>query len=89
MNRLLMRALINCLLFLELSDDEVVDPDAAVEVMEYAAYLLQQLGPDERRELVQFAHELADEAADVDPSSTVVPWLRSFSEGFGLNDEAV
>ena len=44
MNELLMRALVNTLAFLELSEDDVVDPDSAVKVLEHAAHLLGRVG---------------------------------------------
>jgi hypothetical protein len=52
----LVLALVEALVFLELSDEETVDPDSAVQVMETIARCLQRM-PGEQR--AAFHHQLA------------------------------
>jgi hypothetical protein len=52
MERALVAALVDCLAFIELSPDSVLDPDAAVQVHEQVAGLLQALPPEDRQRLV-------------------------------------
>ena len=71
-------------MFLELSDDEAVDPDSAVAVMESVAHLLGELPHDERVALVQLAHQQATRES--------LPARREFLESLrsslGLLDES-
>ena len=62
MNRLLMGLTVDMVMFLALSSDEAVDPDAATKMLEWIGYNLHQLSPDERRELIAFSMERAQEA---------------------------
>ncbi|NOK62127.1 MAG: hypothetical protein GFH27_549321n114 [Chloroflexi bacterium AL-W] len=48
MNEMLMHIIIDQILFLELSDDSIVEPDAAVAQLEQIAYCLQKLDQKER-----------------------------------------
>jgi hypothetical protein len=50
--RALVAALVDCLAFIELSPDSVIDPDAAVQVHEQVAVRLQALPPEDRQRLV-------------------------------------
>jgi hypothetical protein len=53
-NEILMRAVVEAAAFLELSPDEVLDPDLAVKELESMAHLLGQLSEREKRQLVAF-----------------------------------
>lgn len=64
MNEILMRALLQTAAFLELSSDEVVDPNAALAALEDIAYLLRQLSAAEKETLIAFVRAEA-EAAEV------------------------
>ncbi len=68
--------------FLELSNDDVVDPDAAVTAMENAADDLLKLTRAEREALVERAQELAD----VERRPNVAAFLRRFGDGL-LDDD--
>jgi hypothetical protein len=59
-NEILMRAVVEAAAFLELSSDEVVHPDIAVEQLESIAYLLGQLSESDKRQLVAFTRAEAD-----------------------------
>ena len=75
-----MRALVNTLAFLELSEDDVVDPDSAVKVLEHAAHLLGELDASDKDALRSFvAHEAAGE-----PDGPRRDFLLDFPEAFGL-----
>lgn len=50
----LMEAIVQTVLFLELSGSETVDEDAAVGLMERLAALLQQLDPAEKQRFVEY-----------------------------------
>jgi hypothetical protein len=82
-----MQALVDCIVFLELSNDEVVDPDSALQVLENIAYLLQRLNAPDRDAFLRFVEEMANDAARIDPSSEVVARLRSMPEYLGLVEE--
>jgi hypothetical protein len=86
MNRTLMRAVLDAAAFLELADDEILDPDAAVEQMEQMAVTLAELAPDERAGLLRFAAESAVEAR-ASGDEERAEFLESFGESFGLDDE--
>lgn len=55
-----MRALLSAMAFLETGDDEVVEPDAALKVLEYIHYLLDSLDEHDRRALLDFVAREAE-----------------------------
>ena len=57
----LARALVDLALFMEMSGDDVVDPDAAVSALEQLAYNLQLTSIEVRRELAAHFASLAPE----------------------------
>jgi hypothetical protein len=61
MDRQIVRALVDLMIFLEFSDDEVIDADAAVAVTEQLANTLQAAGTDARADFVAGVREIADE----------------------------
>jgi hypothetical protein len=79
-NEILMRAVVEAAAFLELSPDEVLDPDFAVKELESMVYLLGQLSEDEKRQLVAFTRTEAERASSVDYRE----FLRQFPEAMGL-----
>lgn len=50
----LMDVVVDTVMFLELSGSELVDPDAAVALLEQIASTLQELGPAERQEFLEY-----------------------------------
>ncbi|MCO1618781.1 hypothetical protein M8C11_29060 [Micromonospora sp. CPM1] len=78
----LLDALLECLVFLELSDNDVVDPDEAASVQHRVAGILGALGPDEREVLTRFVGERAIQA-----TGAVRELLEELPESFGLLDE--
>jgi hypothetical protein len=65
---------------LELSPDDLLDPDIAVKELESMAYLLGQLSDSDKRELVAFTRAEADRVSLGDYRD----FLRKFPEAMGL-----
>ena len=62
----LLEALFACLVFLEDSPDDIVDPDSAVRAMEHAGYPLLRLSAEDRATVVGM---IRDHAATLPDSS--------------------
>lgn len=79
-----MRSLANAILdlaaFLELSGDDVLDPDAAVNAMESLAFALKSATPEE----IAAIHSSIREQLASSPSPERAKFLRSFVENVGL-----
>ncbi|WDZ84517.1 hypothetical protein [Micromonospora cathayae] len=78
----LLDALLECLTFLELSDDDVVDPNEAASVQDRVAGLFGTLGPGEREMLIGLVKARAARETGV-----VREWLNELPESLGLLDE--
>ena len=76
----LMRTVMDCLAFLELSGDDVIDPDAAVGMIEAVAFELQKLPEPRRAAFVALALHRAAEQDD--PRSA--EFFRRLPEAIGL-----
>jgi hypothetical protein len=76
----LIDAVLDLLIFLELSPEAVVDPDAAVAAMESATASLQQLAPEQRLAFVARANERASR----EHRDEVRRFLSSVGEAAGL-----
>jgi hypothetical protein len=87
----LARSLIQAALFLELSGDDVVDPDSAVRALESIAHELADAGEAERLALREVLDELIREEQDrlggSAPRPEVIQFYRSFMENLGLQAE--
>ncbi|WP_343610810.1 hypothetical protein [Novosphingobium sp.] len=59
-----MKALIDIAIFLEFSDDRIIDPDAAVSALEDLAANLQMATPETRAELTQGIRSLVGSYPD-------------------------
>jgi hypothetical protein len=79
----LARALVNAAAFLELSEDDVVDPDSAVKAMEEIAYDLSTLSAAEYATLEEVCSDLANEARSIGFSDKV-HFCESFLNDFGV-----
>lgn len=60
----LMAGAVETLLFLELSNDQVVEPAAAVAMMEQIAATLQRLEPNAKSRFLQYLCDRADRTTD-------------------------
>jgi hypothetical protein len=77
---IVVEALLDCLMFLELSDDEAVNPDDAVRMMEWVAHLLGDLSPADRLHLTELTEARAAREEDPDRRE----FLLDFPEAFAL-----
>jgi hypothetical protein len=75
-------------MFLELSGDDVVDPDSAVNALENIAHELGSIGDAERLALREVLGELIEEEqagpSGSAPRREVIEFYQSFMENFGL-----
>jgi hypothetical protein len=81
----LARSLLECLAFLELSDDETVDARLAVKTMERASHWLGELSETDRAILVSIIQEVAA----TERAGPVRDFYLSVPDGIGLVDEDV
>jgi hypothetical protein len=79
-------AILHSVSFLELSGDETVDPDWAVEAMEHMAYYLKRLSPDDLSRVNIEMQTIASWAESHHLSPHFTDLVRNFLEYVGLND---
>jgi hypothetical protein len=84
----LARALITAVAFLELSSDEVVDADAAVEVLEQIGQDLSRCSDDEKAALKKILSRLHAEEQLNESRPEVLEFFETFLASFGLEDES-
>jgi hypothetical protein len=72
------RALVQLVLFIELSDDATIEPDAAVAALEQLSRTLSLADPETKRTLSDQIRALSDEYPDA------VEIVRGLPEGLGL-----
>ena len=83
----LFASVLHCTAFLELSDDDVVDPDAAVEAMEHVAMYLSSLdAPSTTRLSEQLSRVVRHARKDKWPED-VIEFLSEFLENFGATTD--
>jgi hypothetical protein len=76
----LVRAIVDLALFLERSDDDTVEPDAAVDALENLAAHLQSMSAPTRDQLIAVLNEIA-------PSyGQDAEFVREFATNFGLDE---
>ncbi|AGL21502.1 hypothetical protein [Actinoplanes sp. N902-109] len=66
MNRILLRALIDLAVSIELTSDDEIAPETATTLLDDLAAALEDLSDAERDELVDYIEELADATRDAD-----------------------
>lgn len=57
----LMRAVIDCTLFIGLSEDNIIQPDAAIQQLESIALNLQELTLQEKSDFLMYIRKIANE----------------------------
>ncbi len=85
--RPLFLAVLHAIVFLEGSEDEVVDPDAAVETLEYLATYLQRLDKNEVDRLREDLAALVSYAKQQKWPKEQVRFFKEFLETFGVGEE--
>ncbi len=83
----LLLAVLHATVFLDGSEDEVVDPDAAAEAMEYMAMYLQRLRGAELRRVHEDMQVLTAYARDQDWAKPQVRFFKEFLSSYGIGKE--
>jgi hypothetical protein len=83
----LARALVNAAAFLELSGDDVVDPDSAVAAMEDIVAALAGASPEEVAALKSAASAEREARAKRGADEDTLDFFENFLENFGVGDE--
>ncbi|WP_220203562.1 hypothetical protein [Reticulibacter mediterranei] len=81
-----MQAIVELAVFVGISDDEIVDPDAAVEQLEQLSMILKGLTPGERSTFITFIQGMAHAEADDPRAKERVEFLHSLAENIGSDD---
>lgn len=79
-------AILHGVSFLELSGDDTVDPDWAVEAMEHMAYYLKRLSPDDITRMNIEMQTIASWAESHHLSPQFINLVRHFLEYLGLDE---
>jgi hypothetical protein len=85
--RAMARALITSLAFFELSDDDVVDPDAAVQVLEDVGGELANCTPEEKAALKAALAQMKASEQLNEARPEVIEFFDSFLYTTGLEDD--
>jgi hypothetical protein len=84
MNRVLMKAIIESLVFLGLSEEDVIDPDVSTTQLENLAFILKELTAEDKLSFTGYIHELAQQYAENDEERA--NFLLSLPENLGISD---
>lgn len=83
----LLLAVLQAVIFLDGSEEAIVDPDAAIEAMEYMATYLQRLGGADLRRFEEDLHTLAAFARQEKWPKQYVRFFKEFRSNFGIGEE--
>jgi hypothetical protein len=83
----LLLAVVHAVIFLDGSDEEVVDPDAAVEALEYTAAYLQRLSGSELRRVQEDLQALAAFARQEKWPKQHIRFFKEFLSNFGIAEK--
>jgi hypothetical protein len=83
MNETLVRAIIELIASMELTSDEVLDPDVVTGLLEDFSAALEELSGRDRRRLVRIVQEMADSERNPERKSV----LADLPEGLGITDD--
>lgn len=83
----LARAVINAAAFLELSDDQSLDPELATQALEEIAFHLSHCSPEEKQALLEVLAEMRAAELESGPRIEMMDFLDSFPATFGLVEE--
>jgi len=82
----LAKAVVDAMAFLELSEDEVIDPDSAVKAMEMIAATLQDASDEEVEALRQAAMAELNAQSAVNAPEEVIDFYENFLVDLGLEE---
>jgi hypothetical protein len=82
----LLLALVSCAAFLDLSTEEAVDPDDAVDVLELVGGYIQRLPEDRLEQVKDQLEDLAEWAKKQDWPEETVEFVRDFLFNCGVAD---
>ena len=77
--------LLHCMAFLELSGDESVDPDWAVEAMEHVAAYVQRLSPSETEAVRRQLAAVSEHARNNDAPGEFIEFVDGFLKACGVS----
>lgn len=83
----LLLAVLHAVIFLDGSEEDVVDPDAAVEAMEYMAAYLQRLSGGDLRRIQEDLHTLAAFARQEKWPKQHIRFFKEFLSNFGIGEQ--
>ena len=83
----LLLAVLHAAIFLDGSEDDVIDPDAAGEALEYVATYLQRLSGPELRRVKEDMQVLAAYAKDQEWPKPQVRFFKEFLTSYGIGTE--
>lgn len=86
MNEILMRLVAENLAFLELTDEELIDPDIAVRQLESITDSLQKLSKDERLTFLRFVDDMMIPEARAAHNQEAAELYGRIGEDLGLLD---
>jgi hypothetical protein len=86
MNPMLMRAVVEAIVFAGLSNDDVIQQDAAVAQLEQLGSILKGLPPQERAAFVKYVQAMATVEERDHGRSARVEFLFSIPENLGLTE---
>jgi hypothetical protein len=87
MNKTLMRAVAESAAFVELSGDDIIDPDAAVAHMEQLGAVLQELSTEERKELESFLVSMSESEKKAHGNQERVDFFLMMAKNLQLTED--
>jgi hypothetical protein len=83
----LLLAVLHAVIFLDGSDEDVLDPDAAVEALEYMAVYLQRMNGVELRRVQEDLHALTAFARQEKWPKQHIRFFKEFLSNFGIGEK--
>jgi hypothetical protein len=86
MNKHLMGIIIEALVFLELSDDEAINPDFAIQQTELIVSKLDKLNASEKTEFIEFIKSYTANARTAGSSNQRIEFIKNLPSAIGLEN---
>lgn len=80
-------ALLHCAAFLDLSADDVVDAEAATEVLEHVGLYIQQLSPERQEQVGEQLERLRQHAEKAGWSDDAIDFVDDFLYSCGIGED--